>query len=234
METSNVIQYYSEITKEEPLSTLEKEMTARNTCVLESTSPYFGYYHDEQLSKPEPFIYAVLEQYHTLGEIVRTASAVNEKLKMSIDVAPGRINLMNKSCPVLRIKGINHYRVKEIQEIFQEQNVVFKKRQRTIVDQMAVILLTKFLYLSIVGDGLYMDLRDETKGYFLLPEYINWEAFKKLTEEAKFETSILFFDAAKAIIFDKDQILNIARIYKKHIDTDQLKAIRDRYHKILK
>lgn len=234
MEKANTIQYYAEITKEEPLSTLEKEMTAKNTCVLESTSPYFGYYHDEHLSKPEPFIYAVLEQFYTLGEILRSASAVNEKLNMSIDVAPGRINLMNKSCPVLRIKGINHYRVKEIQEIFQEEGIIFKKRQRTIVDHMAVIRLTKFLYLSDIGDGLYFDFEDNTKGYFLIPEYVNWEAFKKLTEEAKFETSILFFDAAKAMIFDKDQILNIVRIYKKNIDIDQLRAIRDRYHKILK
>ena len=234
MEKSDVIQYYTEITKEEPLSTLEKDMTARNTCVLESTSPYFGYYHDEHLSKPEPFIYAVLEHYHTLGEITRCASAVNEKLRMSIDVAPGRINLMNKTCPVLRIKGINHYRVKEIQEAFQKEGVVFKKRQRTIVDHMAVIRLTKFLYLSDLGDGLYFDLKDDTKGYFLLPEYINWEEFKKLTEEAKFETSILFFDAAKAMIFSKDQMLYIARIYKQNIDLDQLKAIRDRYYKMLK
>lgn len=234
METTNIVQYYAEVTKEEPLSTLEKEMTARNTCVLESTSPYFGYYHDAQLSKPEPFIYPVLEQYYTLGDILRKTEAVNRKLNMEIDVVPGRVYLMNKSCPVLRIKSINHYRVKEIQEIFQEEGIVFKKRQRTINDHMAVIRLTKFLYLSDVGDGLYLDANDNTKGYFLLPAYVSWESFKKITEEAKYETSILFFDAAKAMIFQKGQILNLTRIYKQHIDADQLKAIRDRYYKILK
>lgn len=234
METLKTIYYYAEVTKEEPLSTLEKDLTARNTCVMESTSPYFGYYQDAELSKPEPFIYPVLEQSYTLGEILRKTETVNRKQKIHIDVAPGRVRLMNKSCPVLRIKGINHYRVKEIQEIFQEEGILFKKRQRTINDQMAVIRLTKFLHLSDAGDGLYFDVNDDTKGYFLLPEYIDWEGFKKLTEEAKFETAILFFDAAKAMIFENGRINYLTRIYKRNLDTDQLRAIRDRYYKILK
>ncbi len=234
MESPQSIQYYAEVTKEEPLSTLESEMTARNTCVLESTSPYFGYYQDAQLSRPEPFIYLVLEQHCSLGEILRKTAAVNRKLNMSIDVAPGSIYLMNKSCPVLRIKAINQYRVKEIQEKFQEEGIVFKKRQRTLNDHMAVIHLAKFLYLTKADDGLYMDADDVTKGYFLLPEYIDWNSFKKLTEEAKYETAILFFDAAMAMISENRKILYLTRIYKKNLDLVQLKAIRDRYYKIMK
>ncbi len=234
MKTSESLQYYAEITKEEPLSTLEKDMTARNTCVLESTSPYFGYYQDAELSRPEPFLYPVLEDHHSLGEVLRKTLAVNNKLNMAIDVAPGKIYLMNKICPVFRIKNINHYRVKEIQEKFQEEGIIFKKRQRTINDQMAVIRLAKFLFLRQVDDGLYLDADDNTKGYFLLPGYIDWESFKKLTEEAKYETSILFFDAAKGMIFEGEKIRYVTRIYKKNLDLNQLGAIRDRYYKIIK
>ncbi len=234
MEKPEIITRYSELIKEEPLSTLEKDMTISDTCVLESTSPYFGYYHDAPMSEPNPFIYCVLEKYYSYGDIARIRNMINAQRKQPLDVAAGNLTMMNRTCPVLRIKDINHYRVREIQEYFRSEGIMFKKRQRVIREQMTVIRLAKFLNLLPQGDGLYFDADDETKGYFEIPEYIDWESFKKLTDEAKYETAILYFDAAQATIYIKESIVELVRVYKKHIDTDQLRAIRDRYMQVLK
>ncbi len=234
MEKPEIISRYSELIKEEPLSTLEKDLTISDTCVLESTSPFFGYYHDAPMSEPDPYIYCVLDQHYTYGDIARIRNMINAKRQQPLDVAVGSLSMMNKTCPVIRIKDINHYRVKEIQELFKLAGIEFKKRQRVIKEQMTVIRLTKFLHLLPHGDGFYFDADDETKGYFVIPKYIDWESFKTLTDEAKYETSILYFDAAQATIYINESITYLVRIYKKHIDPDQLRAIRDRYMEVLK
>lgn len=233
METKKIVERYAELIKEEPLSTLEKEFTISDTCVLESTSPFFGYYHDGPMSEPDPYIYCVLDNHYTMGDIARTTARVNALRNQPLDVAVGTITILNRTNPVIRIKQINHYRVREIQEVYQAEGVIFKKRQRVIKDQMGVIRLSKFLRLAEVGDGLYLDATDETKGYFELPRYVDWESFKSLTEEAKFETRILYFDAARASVFDSRDIGELVRIYKKHIDAEQLKAIHDRYIQLI-
>lgn len=229
-----IIERYSELIKEEPLSTLEKDMTISDSCVLESTSPFFGYYHDAPMADPDPYIYCVLDFAHSFGDIVRITKKINAARKQPLDVAVGSLSMVNKTCPVIRIKDINHYRVKEIQEIFKGEGVKFKKRQRVIREQMTVIRLAKFLQLHPLGDGLYMDAADDTKGYVEIPRYIDWEAFKKLTEEAKYETSILYFDAAQATIFESNKITYLVRVYKKHIEPAHLGPIRNRYMLLLK
>ncbi|MDR4988493.1 MAG: hypothetical protein RG741_06625 [Bacteroidales bacterium] len=234
MENNTVVERYLEVTKEEPLSTLDKELTLDNTCVLESTSPYFGYYQDEQLTKPDPFIYCVLDEYYSLGDIARVTAALNEKRRQAVDVAIGSLYLLNKTCPVLRVKNINQYHIEEIQTFYRDAGIRFKKRKRNIKNQMGVIRVFKFEFIKQLDPGLYTDANDETKGYFRLPKFISWSAFKSLTEEAKYETSILYFDAALALLYDKGNIVHLTRIYKRHMSQDQLKAIRDRYYTLLK
>ena len=234
MKNNEIFERYSELIKEEPLSTLEKDMTISDSCVLESTSPFFGYYHDAPMADPDPYIYCVLDSPCSFGEIARITQKINVGRQQPLDVAVGSLSMMNKTCPVIRIKDINHYWVKEIQESYRNEGVRFKKRQRVIVEQMTVIRLVKFLRLKPLGDGLYMDAADDTKGYFEIPQYIDWESFKKLTEEAKYETSILYFDAAQATIFESNKITYLVRVYKKHIEPAHLGPIRDRYMRLLK
>ncbi len=235
MEKQNIVERYCELIKEEPLSTLEPDLTADNTCVLESTSPFFGYYHDDPIGKPDPYIYCVLANNYTFGDIMRATQTVNAKRRNPVDVATGTVSLLDKICQVIRIKGINHFnQVQIIQQNFQQEGVQFKKRQRTIREKMGIIRLSKILYLKPEGDGLFMDAIDNTKAYFVIPKYYDWEAFKSLTTEAKYETRILYFDAAQAMIFDNHKILDLVRVYKENITPSQLKDVRDRYLQIIK
>jgi hypothetical protein len=233
MPTHRIIERYAELIKEEPLSTLEKDMTISDTCVLESTSPFFGYYQDAPVSEPDPYIYCMLKHPFSMGEIARITARINSTRINPLDVAVGNLDMRTKSCPVIRIKNIHQYRIKEIQDIYQAEGIQFEKRQRPVKNEMIVIRLNKFLQLSELGDGLYMDALDDTKAYFELPGYIDWESFKKLTEEVKYETRILNFDAARATIFKGNQIIELVRVYKKHINAEQLKVIRDRYMKLI-
>ncbi len=236
METKKNQPFYCEIIKEEPLSTLEPDMTDGNTCVLESTSPFFGYYQDAPMGKPDPYIYCVLEQHHSFMEVFRAASKMNAKRRNPVDVASGYVVLQDKVCPVIRLKNINHFnQVQIVQQCLKQHGMIFKKRQRTINKQMGIIHLAKLLYLLPKGgEGIYMDACDSTKAYFEMPGYLSWEDFKKLTTQVRYDTSVLYFDAAQASIIRNEEIIDLVRVYRERVAAEQLKEIRDRYHQLMR
>lgn len=234
MNQMHVIERYAELIKEEPLSTLQSDMIAEDSCVLESTKPFFGYYHDDQLASPDPYVYCVLEKHYSLGEILRITARVNGQRSHPFDAATGTLTIMKQTYPVLRIRELSRFcRVKQIQDLFRKEGVAFKKRQRIFNEQMGVIHLYKFLYLRPQGDGLFFDVRDTNKAYFTLPRHLDWESFKSLTTEAKYDTDILFFDAGQAMIFHDRQVVELVRIYRENLDMEKLRAIRDRYLRVL-
>ncbi len=227
--------FYCELIKEEPLSTLEPEMTDENTCVLESTSPFFGYYQDAPMGKPDPHIYCVLDQEYSLMDILRAARLMNEKRRNPVNVAAGRIFLKDKTCPVCRIKNILHFnQVPIVQQGLKQHGIGFKRKQRVITGQMGMIQLSKMLYLQPLDDGMFLDADDNTKGYFEIPVHLSWEEFKDLTTQAKYDPGILYFDAAQATIMHNKALVNLVRVYKEHITPDHIRAIRDRYHQLIK
>ncbi len=227
--------YYCELIKEEPLSTLEPALTDGNTCVLESTSPFFGYYQDAPMGKPDPHIYCVLDREHSFMAVIRATTRINEKRRNPVDVATGRLFLLDRACPVIRIKHMQHFnQVPLVQQALMHEGISFKKRQRTIREQMGVIHLSKMLYLLPVDvDGLYMDADDPTKAYFEMPGCLSWDDFKSLTTQAKYDTSILYYDAAQATIVKEGKIVDLVRVFRERITEEQLKAISDRYYKLL-
>ena len=225
---------FSELTKEEPLSTLEPDLTASDSCVLESVSPFFGYYHDGPMAQPEPHVYCVLDGYYSVIEVARAANRINGSRNYPFDAAVGNISMGKESCHVMRIKHISHYNeVAGIQYDFMNAGIGFKPRQRKIDSRMTVVRLLKFIYLYPGEDGVFMDAGNPGMGYFILPAYVGWEEFKPLTEEVKNDTSILYFDAARISSYDKGGIQEMVRIYKEHLTPEMLRAIRDRYHKII-
>ncbi len=228
------IELFSELIKEEPLSTLEQDLTEADSCVLESVSPFFGYYQDGPMAQPEPHVYCVLDGFYSVMEVARAAESINTQRNYPFDVATGTLSMGKKVCHFMRIKHISNYiEIANIQAGFKNAGIGFKSRQRRISSRMTVIRLFKFIYLQPIEDDLFIDVRNTGIGYFGLPYHVNWEDFKPLTYEVKNDTSILYFDAARISAYRNGRIQEMVRIYKEHLNPDMLKAIRGRYQKIL-
>jgi hypothetical protein len=234
MENQTVLERFGELTKEEPLSTMAPDLIIPETMVLEASSPFFGYYNDAPMANKEPYLFFVLEECPSLPAVFRASLAVRQKVNYRFSADLGSVSLMNHTWPVIRVRDCEKYcRVRRIQQLFEAEGLRFKKMQKKIDEQMALIRLHKFFYLRPAGDGFFLDVRDPNKAYFVLPQYLDWEAFKALTTEAKYDTSILFFDAAQALYFEDKEIVDLVRIYREHLSLDKLKDIRDRYLKVL-
>ena len=234
MENNMIFERFGGVTKEEPLSTLESDLVMANTQVMESTSPFLGYFNDRPNSEISAYLYFVLDGHHPFETILRATEKVQKQVNYAFDTAPGSTSMNNRTCQVIRVKRVKKYcRISHLQELYQKEGVIFKKHFSTIKNEMVLIKLQKFFYLEPFEGGIYMDNAQKNVGYFVIPEFIKWEDFKALTVKAKYETELLFFDAATAYFFQNRQIVNLVRIYKEDITPEKIKPIRDRYLKLI-
>lgn len=234
MKPNNTIERYGGIIKKEPLSCIENELILKETCVVEAVSPYFGYYYEVKSSMQPHMVYFVLNGYYTLEHLTRATSKIQKKVNFPIDAATGFISLLNQTCYVIRFLNLRNYNhIKMIQQYYMDEGLLFKKKKLKLENQMALIKLRRFFKLKNIGNGLYMDQNQESTGYFVIDSNIEWEQFKQLTQEVKRNTKLLFFDAARAYIYEERQITDMVRIYRENLTHETLETIKERYLKVM-
>ncbi len=235
METYETIERFGWLTKEEPLSCLDDENLNLNVCIFESVAPFFGYYADEPNTDKPQYLYWVLDKYYTLEHLTRALHFIRNNFNQNLDAAPGDIQIMNDSYHVIRMINLDKYNhINTIQSLFLQSGIGLKKGIKKIQNQMGIINLNKFFYLHPVNNGLLLERGHPHRGYFTIPRHVNWDDFKTLTQEAKYDTSLIFFDAARASFVDNEKIVDLVRIYRENLSMNKLSAIRDRYLKLLK
>lgn len=234
MENQSVIERFGGVTKEEPLTTLGNDLVLANTQVMESKTPFFGYYNDGPISQTGAYLYFVLDGPHSFETILRATHNVQKKVNYTLDCTPGTTSMYTHTCQVIRVKQLKQYgQISHLQWLFQQEGILFKKQFAMLKGEMVLIRLQKFLYLVPLGEGMYEDEQEKNVAYFTTPGYIAWDAFKNLTLRVKYHTDLLFFDAATAFFYENRQIVNLIRIYKEYMNVEKLKPIRDRYLKLI-
>ena len=234
MENNRIIERFGGVTKEEPLTTIDKNLVLAGTQVMESLTPFFHYYNDRPEMEMSAYLYFVLDGFHDFETILRATHKVLKKVNCPFDATPGSTSMNNRTCQVIRMKQLKRYcQIQHIQELYQQEGIKFKKQFASFKEQMVRICLQKFMYLIPYENGIYMDTTQEDVGYFVIPKYIPWEDFRTLTTQSKFETDLLFFDAATAYFYENQQIVNLIRIYKEGMSPGKINPIRERYLKLI-
>ncbi|MBK6967299.1 MAG: hypothetical protein IPH20_26255 [Bacteroidales bacterium] len=235
MEANIVYEKFGGLLKEEPLSCVDHSILLPNTCVLESVTPFLGYYNEAPGSIKPLYLYLVLEGDCSFEKTMRASHKIKRTFKHPFDAVAGTVSLFGQQNQVIRVRNLDDFsHVGLLQKAFLDEGIVFKKKIRKIDNENALISLTKFFYLEPVGELMYFDKSQPHHGYFIIPRYVSWEDFKDLTKEVKYDTDLLFFDSAKAFFCENHSITEIVRIYRENLTVDKLKAIRDRYLKLMK
>jgi hypothetical protein len=234
MENYETIERFGWLTKEEPLSTLDDANLNLNVCIFESNAPYFGYYNDDPNTDKPQYLFWVLDKYYTLEHLTRSLEYIKANCQQNLDAYPGNIQIVDDSYHVIQMLNIEHYSyIHSIQSMLQKTGVGLKKSMRKIKNQMGLITLNRFVYLHPVQKGIYLEKGQAHRGYFEIPRHLEWEDFKALATEVKYDTSLIFFDAARASFVENEKIVNLVRIYRENLTIERLLAIRDRYLKLL-
>ncbi|MEE4176762.1 MAG: hypothetical protein V2I46_04560 [Bacteroides sp.] len=234
MENNRIIERFGGVTKEEPLTTLDKDLVLTGTQVMESPRPFFYYYNDRPEMDMDAYLYFVLDGYHGFETILRATAKVQKKVNCPFDAAAGSTSMNTRTCQVIRIKQLKKYcQVPHIQKLYQDEGIRFKKQFASFKEQPVMICLQKFMYLIPYDSGIYLDTTQANVGYFRVPDFIPWEDFRGLTAKAKYDTDLLFFDAATAYLYENKQIVNLIRIYKEGMSPEKINPIRERYLKLI-
>jgi hypothetical protein len=222
------------VTKEEPLSIVSDPNLDLNITILESTAPFFGYYADQPREDKPEHLYWLLDQYYGHEKLSRVLAHIRSHCYHKLDGATGDIAIATENYHVVRMHNLKRYsQIHHVQKMFEEQGIKLKKSSRKIQNQMGIISINKFLQLCPLQEGIFKEENKPHRAYFVIPQYISWESFKEVTKEVKFDTSLMFFDAARAAYMERGEIVELVRIYRENLTVDQVISIRERYLKVL-
>lgn len=235
MEKLPVIEKFGGLIKEELLSCLEDENLLPDACLLEAIAPFSGYYNDVPGVHRPLYLFLVLEGNYTADIITRATEKVRSRAGFSFDAAFGRVALFEHDCPVIRIRGLKNFdKIKALQMLYLAEGIEYRKKIRSFTNEKGMITLSKQFYFKDIGDGLLFDHEQAHHGYFHIPRFLDFETFRAVTKEAKYDTSILYFDAAYAWYFEGHGVKDMIRIYRENLTTEKLLAIKNRYLSIIK
>lgn len=234
MPLNNIIERFGGLIKEEPLTCLKDNILMPNTCVLESVSPFFGYYSHEPKARQPQYLYCVLNGSFSFETITRATQSIRKSFKQPFDAVTGQITLYGLSNQVLRIRNLRQYsHISTIQQLYIEEGITFKKKYRKFENDMAMISLRKFMYLEPIGNDVFIDRVQGHHAYFIVPRQIDWEQFKKLTDQVKYDPNYFYFDGAIAFIYENAEIKDMIRIYRENFSIEEIHAIRNKYLNLL-
>ncbi|MDY0342528.1 MAG: hypothetical protein RBR28_03090 [Lentimicrobium sp.] len=229
------IERFGGLKKDDTVTCLEDPAFMPNACLLEAVAPFCGYYNEVPGAIKPLYFFIVLDDFHPHEEVIRATLTVEKELGYHIDAVSGTISIFDHHCHIIRIRNLRQYKdIVKIQQLYAGHGLKFKKQIKKAVDEKAVVNLQKFFYLEPIEDGMFFDHIQPHHGYFPIPKSMDFDVFCSLTREVKFDTSLLFFDAALAWYVEDGKIIEMIRIYREYLTTEKLAAIRDRYLMLIK
>jgi len=221
------IETFGYIKKEESLVTVDSNIIS-NTLVLESLQPFPGY-HGNLPDKSQPHsLFLITTKDYSFEEVGRITKNICETIKFNFNASQGHIHFKSETWPCIRIKYLRSFTfIPELQTLFKDAGIKFAKQK--LVNSSAIIVINKSFFVSAKEEGLYKDLREESKCYFELPVFLTWEQFKRYTENIKHNIDNNNFDAAQGVFYRNTGLIDVVRIYDQEKNPDRIKLIRKAY-----
>lgn len=225
------------IIKKESLSTYQTEKPLRQ-LVLEDMHPFPGYYEFFNIPRNEielvpRNLFAVMSSFKNICEddVIRITKHVKERITdLKFDAVLGHITLFNQLRTVIRIKTEDLSRITEILEAYEKEGITFDKFKE-IKEFTTIIRIRKFLEMETMEEGIYKDLEQENAYYIKLPQEVQWDQFLKITKVIKTNFEYKSFDAAIGLIYIKQGIVDLIRIFDVDADLEKLRILKNRYER---
>ena len=229
MEYNKKMEVFSNLVKQEKLTILEQKIVP-GSLVFESKDPFPGYYSDAPDTTPPIYLYLALDKPYRLEEVLRAIQAIQPQFEEHFDAGKGIATIVHEDFPVIRLRHFGNYDIVEpLQEAFRKAGIRYMKRTKKQGEYDALIRIVKMLYLKQVEPNIFIDLKEDYHGYILIPKFLSWNQFMKITQQVKYNWFGSKFDAAYGSFFYNTRLYEFVRIYSSKLDTDYLQDIRSLY-----
>jgi len=226
--------YFMRLTKEESIVSLNHDII-KNTLVLKISEPFPGYY-GEKFIKPSSTpgtVFFILKNEIDFELFYRKNHKIKQYCEHQFDASLAMIHLFNQKLPALRIRHINEYDfIEEIQQNFMDEGFEMAKFKK--INTKALIKISKFETIYPIKEGIYLDSENINFKYIRIPFKLNWKLFEKITLDIKNNIDLKQFDAAKGIIYTKNEVIDFIRIYATDLTDNDIELLRVKYLSFIK
>ena len=80
-----------------------------------------------------------------------------------------------------------------------------------------------------MADDIFRDMSEINSSYLLLPKYLSWAAFEKITMSIKYNMEDHNFDCAQTSLFYNTGVVDFVRVYDQQCTIEKLQHIRNKY-----
>lgn len=219
----NLVNLSGSICKNEVLTPLTSNIL-EHTFVCEASSPYANYY-GQVPQKPKPnSLFLFTKKFYYIDQILSCAQYVEKCLLDEINIASAIIEHRGKQYPAIRIKHFPDYKnLPELQKCMLSHDVEFAEKLHINGETRACI--NKLFVLEKIEPGIYMDLVEDHKGYFMYDAKITTKQFSELMCLIRNNPSCILFDAVQGQILQDGNVLDMVRIFAEGLDIDTLKCL---------
>jgi hypothetical protein len=82
-----------------------------------------------------------------------------------------------------------------------------------------------------IEQDIFKDLEQENSYYIKLPHEVPWDEFEVITKIIKTNFEYKSFDAALGMIYIKQGVVDLLRVYDVDADIEKLRILKDRYER---
>ncbi len=216
------------VSKKEKLASADLDNC--RVLVLENLEPFPGY-HGLNLPKDSVpgSLFLVTKYTYNDEKIIRAIQQIKSMDNHTeFDGTPGTIKLFNNSAGVLRLKGLSYENLPKLVELFEDTGIDFKKKKK-VSPYETIIKIRKFFKLHEIEDGIFQDDIIKEMHYIVLPKYLRWNSFEKITLDIKYNIEDNNYDAALVSVYYESGILDMVRIFDENATIEKLRNIKKKY-----
>jgi hypothetical protein len=222
------------ILKKEKLTSLASEINFRE-LILEDLDQYPGFYDqffipaNESEKRPRS-VFLILKEFDICHEdqFIRMTTEIKHKHKIGFDAALGNLQLFNQQVPCIRVFMDDYAQIPELLEHYRHMGLHFQPHTK-VAPYLSLIKLKKFFLMEPMAEGIYKSIDQDDIYYFVVPAYLDWNDFEKITVQIRNNWSNKIYDAAQVSLYDKSGMIEMVRIFDLKADLEKLTYLRQKY-----
>jgi hypothetical protein len=167
---------------------------------------------------------------YPIEDILRISHKIKKQVDFALDGTAATIQTSQELLHAIRLKGLTLFeQIGQVQKLYKAEGIEFAKIKK--INESAVIKVQKLFIVEHLSPVIYK-ANEKNTYYIVIHHDLNWDDFKKVTQNLRNNISISAFDAAPTIFYGSEMV-NLVRIYTDKLTLVELEMLRLKYEEII-
>lgn len=192
-----------------------------DTLVYESESPFLGYYDDYPGKHNDAtYLYLAVDSHQNFVELHRVILQVYALHEDCMDMDYAKLRIKHSEVYAIRLRAFKDLsKVPMIQKTLADLGIQFTKKN-TRRESGCRTRIAKYFSIRELEEDIWLDEKVGNHAYIKLPKRIELEEFKTIVGKVRNNWEGFSFDAGLAALCLEDEVIEMARIYSKHVNEE--------------